>query len=206
MTDVLIMIAVLAIVAALGGCIVWLSKRPRRMKIRHFQEKWLELQKLCANKENWAQAILDADKLLGEALKKKRFAGKSMGERLMAAQRVLTDNEAVWFGHKLRNKLLEDPATKLKEKDVKEALIGFRQALKDLGALPVAKVEQAAPVPESQKISKAKAKPESKTKAKTPAKAPAKAKAVAPRPRATTGVAPKPAAPAKRPVRRKVVQ
>jgi hypothetical protein len=52
------------------------------------------------------------------------------------AQRLLSDNDGVWFGHKLRNKIESEPDTKLKEKDVKDALIGTRQALKDLGALP----------------------------------------------------------------------
>jgi hypothetical protein len=59
-----------------------------------------------------------------------------MGERLTKAQRVLSNNEAVWFGHKLRKKLESEPGMKLREKDVKQALIGIRQALKDLGALP----------------------------------------------------------------------
>lgn len=113
-----------------------LRRRPRKLKTSRFQDKWRELQKLCSNKETWPNAIVAADKLLDEALKRRRFLGKSMGERLTKAQRVLTDNEAVWFGHKLRTKLDTDPETKLREKDVKDALIGIRQALKDLGALP----------------------------------------------------------------------
>jgi hypothetical protein len=42
----------------------------------------------------------------------------------------------VWFGHKLRNKIETDPDMKLKEDDVKGALLGIRRALKDIGALP----------------------------------------------------------------------
>jgi hypothetical protein len=148
MNDVLLMGGIVVALAALVALIVWLRRRPRRLKTKYFQAKWRELQKLCASKESWSQAIFEADKLLDEALKKKRFAGKTVGERLTKAQRMITDNEAVWFGHKLRNRLLDDPATKLKEKDVKDALIGIRQALKDLGALPGNKIEQAAPVPE----------------------------------------------------------
>ncbi len=58
-----------------------------------------------------------------------------MGERLVTVQRTLTNNDGVWYAHKLRNKLVHDQYDNLKERDVKEALIGFRQALKDLGAL-----------------------------------------------------------------------
>jgi hypothetical protein len=59
-----------------------------------------------------------------------------MGERLVKAQRLLTDNDGVWFGHKLRNRIEEGENVKLKETEVKDALMGIRQALKDLGALP----------------------------------------------------------------------
>jgi hypothetical protein len=59
-----------------------------------------------------------------------------MGERMVKAQRLFTDNDGVWFAHKLRNKIDADPTIKLKESEVKQALVGFRQALKDLGALP----------------------------------------------------------------------
>jgi hypothetical protein len=141
MRDVLFTIGILGIAAVIIAGIIWLRRRPRAMKAPYFQEKWRDMQKLCASKETWGQAIIDADKLLDEALKKKRFSGKSMGERLTSAQRLLTNNENVWFGHKLRNKLHDNPDTKLKEKDVKQALIGIRQALKDLGALPDSKSE-----------------------------------------------------------------
>ena len=111
-------------------------RRERKLKTARFQKKWHELQKMCSSKDNWVEAIQRADKLLDEALRKKRIRGKNMGERLVQAQRLLSDNDGVWFGHKLRAKAETEPAAKLKEADVKNALIGIRQALKDLGALP----------------------------------------------------------------------
>ncbi|MCA9329016.1 hypothetical protein KDA11_00040, partial [Candidatus Saccharibacteria bacterium] len=80
-------------------------------------------------------AIINADKLLDDALKKKRLKGKSMGERLVQAQKELSDNDGVWFAHNLAKKLLNDSYSKLKETEVKKSLVGFRQALRDLGAL-----------------------------------------------------------------------
>ena len=55
----------------------------------------------------------------------------------MAAQHHLTDNENVWVGHKLRKKMTEEnvDVRTLKKKDMVVALAGFRQALRDLGAL-----------------------------------------------------------------------
>ncbi len=58
-----------------------------------------------------------------------------MGERLVAAQREIKYNDEVWFGHKLRNKLVHESDIKLRERDVKDALLGIKAALKDLGAL-----------------------------------------------------------------------
>lgn len=136
MKNILILGGVVVALAALALLVVKLCRRPRKLRTDRFQEKWRELQKLCASKETWPQAIIEADTLLDEALKKKRFAGKSMGERLTKAQRVMSNNESVWFGHKLRSKLETDAKTKLKEADVKQALLGIRQALKDLGAFP----------------------------------------------------------------------
>lgn len=150
MIDILTWVIPIAVFVVLFG-VLMLRRRPQKLKISRFQDKWRELQKLCSDKESWPSAIIAADKLLDEALKRRRFLGKSMGERLTKAQRVLTDNEAVWFGHKLRTKLDADPETKLREKDVKDALIGIRQALKDLGALPAA-----APSPEPQAAPKTK--------------------------------------------------
>lgn len=134
--DILIIIGACLVIAVLVVGVFFLRRRPRKLKIDRFQSKWRDLQKLCAAKETWPSAIIDADKLLDEALKRRRFGGKSMGERLTKAQRLLSNNEAVWYGHKLRNKLESDPDLRLKENEVKQALVGIRQALKDLGALP----------------------------------------------------------------------
>jgi|AntRauTorckE6833_2_1112554.scaffolds.fasta_scaffold00406_11 hypothetical protein len=108
---------------------------PKRMKQLRNQQKWSELQKLCKNKETWPDAVSAADKLLDDILKRKLFKGKSMGERIVSAQRSLSDNDAVWFAHNLAKKTKEDDAPQLKEAEVKKALLGFRQALRDLGAL-----------------------------------------------------------------------
>ena len=109
-------------------------KRPKELKPEYFQAKWKEAQNFCKTKESWPLAVINADNLLDEALRKRRFKGKTMGERLVSAQHELTDNDAVWYAHKLRNRLVHETDVKLKQGDVKKALVGIRQALKDLGA------------------------------------------------------------------------
>jgi len=41
----------------------------------------------------------------------------------------------VWYAHKLRNRLVHEPNVRLKKSEAQMALTGFRQALRDLGAL-----------------------------------------------------------------------
>lgn len=113
-----------------------IPRRPRKkLNPVKYAERWQELQKLCATRSTWPEAIIAADNLLSEALKKRRYKGKTTGEKLVAAQHELSDNEAVWFGHKLRNRIANEDVRKLKKQDIIEALAGFRQALRDLGAL-----------------------------------------------------------------------
>jgi hypothetical protein len=110
-------------------------RRPKVLDQRYFNERWKAAIKQLGSSDTWALAVIDADKLLDEALRKTRVAGKTMGERMVSAQRSFSDNDAVWFAHKLRNRLVHETNVKLKESDVKEALQGFRLGLKDLGAL-----------------------------------------------------------------------
>ena len=114
-----------------------LRRRKRKMKVEKYTLQWKELQKNCASRKTWPQAIVEADDLLCEALKKAGYKGKTTGERLVAAQHDLSDNESVWVGHKLRKKISEDgvDVRTLKKKDIVTALAGFRQALRDMGAL-----------------------------------------------------------------------
>ncbi len=128
-------ILAVGIVAALIVLFLVYRKIPKRLKVDKFNFRWKELQSYCKDKSTWADAVLTADKLLDEALKKRKFKGGSMGERMVSAQRYFTNNDDLWFAHNLCKKLKANTSFRLKEVDVKDALVGFRQALRDLGAL-----------------------------------------------------------------------
>ena len=102
---------------------------------KYFDKRWSEILGRVKTPEGMALAVIDADKLLDEALKRRGYKGKTMGERLVAAQRTLSNNDAVWYAHKLRNRLVHEPDVRLRKNDAKDALAGIKQALKDLGAL-----------------------------------------------------------------------
>ncbi len=127
--------AAAAVVIGVVAGLVVLRRRPRKLDVARIMERWVALQKNCADKQNWPLAVLEADRLLDDTLKRLRYKGKSNGERLVAAQHKLTNNESVWFGHKLTNKIKDNDLKKIGKLDTLEALSGFRQALKDLGAL-----------------------------------------------------------------------
>jgi hypothetical protein len=110
-------------------------KLPKRLKSTYYVRKWRDIQRLCAEKNNWPQAILLSDELLNEVLRKKQKSGKTMGERMVSAQKNFTSNDAVWKAHKIANHIRTNESDKLNEKDVKDSLVAFRQALRDLGAL-----------------------------------------------------------------------
>lgn len=129
-------VAIIGGIFAFGGlAFIIIKKLPQRLKSVHYTRKWREIQKLCANKVTWPDAVISADKLLDEVLKKRRKSGKTMGERLVKAQKTFTSNDSVWKAHKIANHLLQSETPKLKETDVKESLVAYRQALRDLGAL-----------------------------------------------------------------------
>ena len=111
-------------------------KVPKPLSKKKYVELWRELQSYCKDKECWKDAITSADKLLDRALRQRKFKGGSPGERLVSAQRHLSDNDGIWFAHNLYKKITAEPEKRLKEDDVKRALTSFRQALRDLGALP----------------------------------------------------------------------
>lgn len=110
---------------------------PRKLRKNDFSSKWKKIQTYCKDKATWPKALEEADKLLKSALKKRKFKGKSMGEKMVSAQRLFTDNDSLWYAHNLYKKVaVVDSKKRLKESEVKDALVGFRQALRDLGALP----------------------------------------------------------------------
>ena len=125
--------AVVAIGAIGAGWYV--RRRQYQARMIRLQERWLVLQKQCSQPKLWPNIVVEADILIDDALKAVGFKGRSMGERLVAAQRKLTNNDGVWFGHKLRNKISQDEISRLYKRDVQTALRAVRQALQDLGVL-----------------------------------------------------------------------
>jgi hypothetical protein len=115
------------------------KKRRPPLNTLIFTEGWRKLQMHCRTRANWHIAVKEADALLDKALKKRKYKGKTMGTRLMAAQRDISNNDGIWAAHNLVKKMNEntnpDLIPKLNKKEVLDTLKSFQEALVDLGAL-----------------------------------------------------------------------
>ena len=80
-------------------------------------------------------AILNADKLLDQALRQRGFKGETMGERMKSAQNVWSNANHVWTAHKVRNRIAHESGVKVDYDITRRALVAFKQALKDVGAI-----------------------------------------------------------------------
>ena len=79
--------------------------------------------------------ILDADKLLDQALRDRGLAGKTMAERMKQCQGKWTNGNGVWAAHKLRNRIAHETDVKVDYDRARQALIAYKQGLKDMGAI-----------------------------------------------------------------------
>ena len=80
-------------------------------------------------------AILNADKLLDQALRQRGFKGETMGERMRSARQIWSNATAVWTAHKLRNQIAHEPEVKISYDQARRSLSAFKQSLKDVGAI-----------------------------------------------------------------------
>jgi len=81
-------------------------------------------------------AIIEADRLLDQALRDIGYAGKSLAERLEHLKPWQLPNlQEVWDAHKLRNRIVHEPGSRLHHYDAETAVKIVETALKHLGLL-----------------------------------------------------------------------
>ena len=99
-----------------------------------FREQWKKIEQLFGyGKEmNFKLAVIEADKLLDEALKTLNFFGATMAERLKLASYKFPKLKHVWWAHNVRNHVVHDVRYALKHGEVKIVLRLFKQALNEL--------------------------------------------------------------------------
>lgn len=135
----MLFVAAILIGGGLLFAIVSLSKRGfRSLDVQKYRSRWIEIEGQLDrnNPQSFTLCILQADSLLDKALKDRGVSGKTMGERMRQMQGKWTNGNGLWAAHKLRNRIAHESETvNIDYNRARQALISFKQGLKDVGAI-----------------------------------------------------------------------
>lgn len=137
-TSIILFFAAILILAGLILGLVTLTKRgPKRLNVEHYRTQWLTIEQQLNRDESasCSLCILNADKLLDQAMRESGLPGETMGERLKSSGKRFSNINSVWSAHKIRNQIAHEPGFKVSYDDTRRALASFKQALKDMGAI-----------------------------------------------------------------------
>ncbi len=129
--------AAILIVAGLILAVIVYTKGGVTLNQEKYRKKWLQIEHSLKKDQaaSYQLSILNADKLLDHAMKEAGFKGTTMGERLKTATPRLSNRNATWAAHKLRNQIAHEQDVALNYDTTRRALASFKQALKDVGAI-----------------------------------------------------------------------
>lgn len=102
------------------------------------EERWQGIEgKLAAGDENsYKLAIIEADKIFDDLLKKINLPGQDMGERLKSLNPNQIGNlDEVWQAHRLRNRIVHEPDFRPNPTEIKRAIDSYQRALRSLEAI-----------------------------------------------------------------------
>lgn len=141
MGQTLSLIFFLAAVLIVGGllfAIIALAKRgPIGLDVEKYRSRWLTIEQQLRRDEvsSYHMCILNADKLLDQALQDKGLKGTTMAERMKQMKGKWTSADSVWAAHKLRNRIAHEADVSIDYDRTRRTLIAFKQAMKDIGAI-----------------------------------------------------------------------
>jgi len=101
------------------------------------KRRWQEIQDmaLATGEVSHKLAVMEADKLLDQALKTLAMPGMTLGERLKFAAYKYPQLREVWWAHKVRNQLAHEASFHLERSMAIRAVKTYKIALKRLGAI-----------------------------------------------------------------------
>ena len=97
-------------------------------------EKWMLVRKRMEsqNPSDWKLAVLEADSILDDLLKRMGYDGEGLGERLKTIEPADFDSlDDVWLAHKMRNRIAHEPESNLTRLDAEKSIALFEKALKE---------------------------------------------------------------------------
>lgn len=129
--------AVLIFGGLLFAVISMAKNSPRTLDVDKYRSRWLNIETMLKRDDDHSHTIcvLEADKLLDQALREKGLSGKTMAERMKQCQGKWTNGNGVWAAHKLRNRLAHETDVRIDYERARQALVAYKQGLKDVGAI-----------------------------------------------------------------------
>lgn len=130
-------LAILVIAVLIFVAILLTGKRAHIFNKETYQARFLAIENKL-NRENSAtymNSVIEADKLLDKAMIEMGIPGKTMGDRLKKSGTRFSDVDKLWKAHKLRNALAHEADLEITYKQAATAVLIYKQALKDLGAI-----------------------------------------------------------------------
>jgi hypothetical protein len=131
------LVGILVIAGLLAVVLMLTKKATPLLDVNKYRMKWMTIEQQLSRDDasRCAMAVLNADKLLDQALRERGVKGQTMGERMKTAKDTWSNANAVWGAHKLRNQIAHETDAHVTYDDARRALGGFKQALKDVGAI-----------------------------------------------------------------------
>jgi hypothetical protein len=99
------------------------------------RDRWNELLKHLesTHEAQWKVAVIEADKLVDDALAKAGFPGDTFGDRLSNIQPgTLLSLDGIWWAHKIRNRLAHEVDYFLRYTEARQAIGYYEAALTEL--------------------------------------------------------------------------
>jgi len=105
--------------------------------VRKIERAWRKIKASLETglESEYKLAVLEADNILDDILKRMGFTGETLGEKLRNLTAAILPNiEEVKQAHQIRNNIIHDPAYKLSLEEAKKVLEIYEKALTDLQA------------------------------------------------------------------------
>lgn len=107
-----------------------MEQLPREMR----NERWEVVKKRLAspNPAEWKLAVIEADAIMDDLLKKMNYQGQTMGERLKSIEPSdFQALEEIWYAHKARNRIAHGSEYVLTHDEAERIISLFEKGLKE---------------------------------------------------------------------------
>ena len=106
--------------------------------VRKIEKTWSKTMKRLDTglESEYKLAVIEADSMLEDILKRMGYAGETLGERLTKLTSATLPNiEEIKKTHQIRNNIIHDPDYRLSLDEARKALAVYEQALRELEAI-----------------------------------------------------------------------